>query len=221
MLGGKVKLSSRLSTRDSRPTLLLATRNPGKVREFRRLLDKIPLSLRDLREFPDAPEVLEDGDTYLANARLKALSLARFTGLPCLADDSGIEVDALGGAPGLYSARFAGPGSTDEANRDLLLVRMREVADEQRQARFRCALVVVKPNGDEIAAEGACEGFITREPHGGGGFGYDPIFYYPPASRTTAELRDTEKDRISHRAKACTILVPQLRGLLAADPPDH
>jgi XTP/dITP diphosphohydrolase len=166
--------------------------------------------LTDLREFPDAPEVVEGGDTYLSNARLKALTMARFTARSCLADDSGIEVDALDGAPGIYSARFAGPGSTDEANRALLLERMRDVPEPRRQARFRCVIVVASPDGRELVAEGTCEGFIAREAHGRGGFGYDPVFFYPPARCTTAELSEAEKNRISHRANACAMLAAKL-----------
>jgi len=210
---------SRPSTLDCR--LVLATRNPGKVRELRRLLSDVPITMTDLREFPDAPEVVEDGDSYLANARLKALSIARFTGLPCLADDSGIEVEALEGAPGIHSARFAGPGSSDEANRTLLLERLHEVPDERRQARFRCVIVVAKPGGSVLVAEGICKGLITREPRGGGGFGYDPIFFYPPAGRTTAELSEPEKNQISHRAAACASLVPRLVDFLNADGPNQ
>jgi XTP/dITP diphosphohydrolase len=200
----------RLPAPGPRPRLVLATRNPGKVREVRQLLGQLPIDLKDLREFPDAPEAVEGGVSYVSNARLKAQALASFTGLPCLADDSGIEVDALDGAPGIYSARFAGPGSTDEANRALLLERLRDVPDEQRQARFRCVIVVARPDGHELLAEGTCEGCITREARGRSGFGYDPIFFYPPTRCTAAELSEAEKNRISHRANACAVLVPRL-----------
>jgi XTP/dITP diphosphohydrolase len=203
-----VDSDDRPSTTDFR--LVLATRNPGKVREFRQLLGELPLVLKDLRDFPDAPQVVEDGESYLSNARLKALALARFTGLPCLADDSGIEVDALDGAPGIHSARFAGPGAPDEANRTLILDRLRDIPEERRRARFRCLIVVARPDGQELVAEGTCEGFITREPRGNGGFGYDPVFFYPPTRCTTAELSDEEKNQISHRANACAMLVPRL-----------
>jgi XTP/dITP diphosphohydrolase len=190
--------------------LVLATRNAGKVRELRELLAGLPLVLKDLREFPNAPDVIEDGDTYSSNARLKALTIARFTGVACLADDSGIEVDALDGAPGIYSARFAGAGSTNQANRALLLERLGGVPQQRRRARFRCVIVVARPDGRDLVAEGTCEGFITLEERGEGGFGYDPIFFYPPANRTTAELSEAEKNRISHRANACAALVPRL-----------
>lgn len=210
-------MTNRSPSAGPRPSLLLATRNPGKVREFRQLLGGLSVALKDLRDFPEAPEVAEDGNTYLSNARLKARAMARFTGLPCLADDSGIEVDALGGAPGIHSARFAGPGSTDEANRALLLERLRDVPEPRRRARFRCVIVVAKQDGREIVAEGTCEGFVTREARGNGGFGYDPIFFYPPANRTAAQLSEAEKNRISHRANACAALIPGLLDFLVTE----
>lgn len=184
-------------------TLLVATRNAGKFREFRALLADLPIQLFDLRAFPAAPDVEETGDSYLVNARAKAVALARFIGLPTLADDSGLEVAALGGAPGVQSARFAGPEQASDRNIALLLERLRGVPQERRGARFRCVVVVAQPDGRELVGEGTCEGFITTEPHGMGGFGYDPVFYYPPLKSTFAELAEEEKNRISHRARAC------------------
>ncbi len=202
-------------------TLLIATRNAGKYREFRALLADLPIQLSDLRAFPAAPDVEETGDSYLANARAKAVQLARFTGLPTLADDSGLEVDALGGAPGVRSARFAGANPASGRNIALLLGRLRGVPQERRRARFRCVIVVAQPDGRELVGEGTCEGFITTEPHGTRGFGYDPVFYYPPLKSTFAELAETEKNRISHRARAWAQIraqLPSFLGLPSAGP---
>jgi XTP/dITP diphosphohydrolase len=194
--------------------VVLATRNAGKRREFQVLLAGLGVELEDLTRHPAVPEVEETGDSYLANARLKAAHAARLTGRPSLADDSGLEVDALGGEPGVRSARFAGPRQSSADNVDLLLSRLRGVADERRTARFRCVIVVVKPDGTEIASEGSCEGRITTAPSGGGGFGYDPVFFHPPAGCTFAELAEKEKNRVSHRAQACEQLKRNLAAFL-------
>ena len=200
------------------PTLVIASHNPGKRGEFEQLLGRIGVALLDLTAFPLAPTVAEEGNTYLANARLKALTIARFTQLPALADDSGLEVDALSGAPGVRSARFSAEkerrasnvssevlerGKIDDENTMLLLERLQGVPDPQRTARFRCVIVVAHPDGRELIGDGTCEGVITRAPLGGGGFGYDPVFYYPPAESTFAEMRRVDKDSVSHRAQAC------------------
>lgn len=200
--------------------LVIASGNAGKLREYRALLGDLGLELRSLADFPSAPPVAETGATYVANARAKAHALALHCRLPVLADDSGIEVDALGGAPGVRSARFAADAmqrsapSDDRTNVALLLGRMRRVQDDRRTARFRCAIVVVHPDGRELVAEGACEGLITHAPRGGDGFGYDPVFLYPPFERTFAELSPEEKDRVSHRARAVEQLRPALLGFL-------
>jgi XTP/dITP diphosphohydrolase len=149
-----------------------------------------------------AGEPVEDGLTFETNARIKARFAARATGLPALADDSGLEVDALGGAPGLRSARYGGPGLDDAGRRALLLDALRDVPDDRRTARFRCVIAIVDPQGREWVVEGVAEGTITREPRGEGGFGYDPLFYYPPLGRPFAELDDTEKSDVSHRGRA-------------------
>jgi XTP/dITP diphosphohydrolase len=193
--------------------LVIATGNAGKLREYRALLADLDLELRSLDQVADAPAVEEHGDTYLANARVKAHALAAHCQLPALADDSGLEVDALGGLPGVHSARFAadaGLPSGDQANLSLLLERMRAVPDQRRTARFRCVIVVAWPDGRELVAEGTCEGLIIRVPRGSGGFGYDPVFLYPPAQRTFAELPADEKDRVSHRARAVERLLTLL-----------
>jgi XTP/dITP diphosphohydrolase len=185
-----------------RPVVVIATRNRGKVREIAALLAHAPIELRALDAFPGAPTVEETGATYYDNAALKAHALARFTQLPALADDSGLEVDALGAAPGIRSARFAGDHAADSDNIALLLDRLRGVPPSQRTARFRAVIVVAHPDGREISAEGTCEGLIAEHPCGIDGFGYDPVFYYPPLARTFAEIDAQTKNRISHRTQA-------------------
>jgi XTP/dITP diphosphohydrolase len=193
--------------------LVAATGNAGKLVELRALLDGLDLKLRSLADIAGVATVEEGGDSFLANARLKAHAVAAHAGLPALADDSGLEVDALGGAPGVRSARFAldsGAGAGDAANVALLLVRLRDVPPPQRTARFRCVIVVARPDGSELVADGACAGLIAAAPRGNAGFGYDPVFLYPPLGRTFAELASVEKDRVSHRAAAVAALRPQL-----------
>jgi XTP/dITP diphosphohydrolase len=193
--------------------LLVATRNAGKLHELRLLLADADVELRSLDAYPDAPRVDEIADTYLANAAAKALALACYTQLPALADDSGLEVDALDGAPGVRSARFAGSGASDAENLALLLDRLAGVAPSKRSARFRAVIVVARPDGSGVFTEGVCDGLISDTPRGGGGFGYDPVFFYPPLNRTFAEITPDEKNRISHRACACERLLPLLTTL--------
>jgi XTP/dITP diphosphohydrolase len=203
-------------------TLVLATANAGKVRELRTLLADLDIPLRTLADFPGAPSVAETAPTYLGNARAKAHAVASFCGLPALADDSGLEVDALGGAPGVRSARFAADalGETgDRANTALLLRRLEGVADARRTARFRCVVVVARADGAELTADGLCEGRIARAPSGDAGFGYDPVFVYPPLGRTFAELTSDEKDRVSHRARAIAQLKDSLSAFVANGAP--
>lgn len=198
--------------------LVAATGNAGKLRELRTLLADPALDLRSLADYPDVPAVVEDGESFLANARRKAHAVARHVGLPALADDSGLEVDALGGLPGVRSARFAadaGGAAGDAANVALLLERLRSVPAERRSARFRCAIVVARPDGGELCAEGACEGRIAEAPRGGGGFGYDPVFLW--GERTFAELDREEKDRVSHRAQAIAALRERLAAFLGPE----
>lgn len=194
------------SDSSGRERIVLATANPGKVVELREILgDRFELIARP----EEVPDVVEDADTFEGNARLKAMALAKATGLAALADDSGLEVDALDGAPGVRSARFAGEGAGDDANTARLLDRLRDVtAASARTARFRCVLVLHRPDGSEIVASGACEGRIASEPSGEGGFGYDPVFVPDDGGgRTFAEMPDSEKNRISHRGRALTELV--------------
>jgi XTP/dITP diphosphohydrolase len=189
--------------------LALATRNPGKIGEITRICSDWPVrwhlgrSPEGLEEAdPRWPEAEEKGETYLDNARLKARAVSQALGLPAVADDSGIEVDALDGAPGPVSARFAGPDATDRENLDLLIERIRDVPSEARTARYRCVAACVWPEGREVWAEAVCEGSLITAPRGSGGFGYDPIFVPRNEVRTLAELSPQEKDAISHRGKA-------------------
>jgi XTP/dITP diphosphohydrolase len=186
----------------SRPPLVLATLNRSKGRELASLLHGIPYDVRLLADTPGARLPEETEDTYAGNALLKARAAARFTGHTALADDSGLEVDALGGGPGVRSARFGGPGLDDAARTSLLLKMLGERPGVPRSARFRCAIAIVDAAGRERVVEGAVEGVIAEAPRGSGGFGYDPVFSYPPLGRTFAELTGEEKARLSHRAIA-------------------
>jgi XTP/dITP diphosphohydrolase len=182
--------------------LVVATGNRHKVEEIRAMLADLPVTVRSLAEFPGAPEVVEDGATYRENALKKAWSAAKFTGMPALADDTGLEVDALGGQPGLYAARFAGEGCTFQDNVRKLLLLLEGVPSGQRGARFVCVIALVEPSGREQVVEGELCGRITESQSGGGGFGYDPVFYVPEAGKTLAELTADEKNRVSHRRRA-------------------
>jgi XTP/dITP diphosphohydrolase len=182
--------------------LVLATNNQGKIREIEKMFDLPRLKIRSLRDFPDLPEVVEDGRTFLENAFKKAESCSRATGHPALADDSGLEVDYLKGAPGIYSARFSGADATDEANNRKLLSQLTGVPEEKRTARFVCQMVLYFSEGNWIQTEGFCPGIIAAGPRGEHGFGYDPVFYLPEFGKTMAELPLEEKNRISHRARA-------------------
>jgi len=195
--------------------MLIATLNEGKLREYERLLADVPgLELVTMAALSRRIEVDEDRDTFEGNARKKAMEMAEAAGVPCLADDSGLEVDALGGRPGVYSARYSGEGATDQRNNAKLLEELRGVPDDQRTARFRCAIAVVDADGRELAvADGACEGSIGHEPRGTHGFGYDPLFVPDGYTQTMAELAPETKNQISHRAEAAAKLVPLLREL--------
>jgi XTP/dITP diphosphohydrolase len=220
--------------------LILATRNPGKLREIRALLADLPVEVLPLPE--DAPEVEETAETFAGNAELKARGAARCSvfvircsaemsrGLPSrtpntedhtpntpffvLADDSGLEVDALGGGPGVYSARYAGPGASDAACVAKLLAELQGVPEAARTARFRCAMALLAPDQRLWIVEGTLEGEITHSPRGHNGFGYDPVFLVPDLGRTTAELAPEEKNRISHRGQALAKVADLLRRLL-------
>ena len=189
--------------------LVLATGNQGKAEEFSKLLEGVIEKVISLRELDNPPEVKEDGLTFRDNALKKARTIAQYSGMLTLADDSGLEVDALDGRPGVYSARFSGENATDKSNIEKLLFELGN--NPNRKARFVCVLALVNPNGKEFAVEGYCEGEILDKPRGEGGFGYDPVFYLPDRHKTMAEIDSETKNKISHRAKACELLTEHLR----------
>lgn len=191
--------------------VVLATRNAGKIAELSKLLEGFHLEVRGLDTFPEIGEAPETGDTFRANALEKARFVAGLTGLAAVADDSGLEVDALGGAPGVYSARYAGEKAGDAANNAKLMAALSGIPPGRRRARFRCVMAAAAPNGETLLAEGAWEGEIAVELTGEGGFGYDPLFFDPALGRTAAQLTREEKNAVSHRGKA-------LRALLASWP---
>lgn len=199
-----------------RPRIVLATRNRGKLNELRQILRGLDadVELVDLDEFPGAPDVPETGETFEQNALLKARSLAAFTGLPAIADDSGIAVEALNGMPGIFSARWAGSHGDDQANLDLLIGQIHDVPDARRGAAFVCAAALALPDGRERAVRGELAGHLLRDRRGEGGFGYDPIFVPDGDTRTTAELTAEEKNAISHRGQAFRQLAALLPELL-------
>ncbi len=182
--------------------LLVATHNRGKILEYRALLSDLPLAVTWLDEQGIAEDVEETGATFVANASLKAAAYAQLTGLWTWADDSGLEVDALDGRPGVYSARYGGPGLSDADRYRRLLAELAAIAPEQRTARFRCVIALAIPGGPIYTAEAAVEGLIVDEPRGAHGFGYDPVFFIPEQQRTMAELEPALKNRISHRGRA-------------------
>ena len=193
------------------PKLLLATNNKGKVREYKALLQGLPFVLVSPAELGINTEVDEVGKSLEDNARLKATALARESRLLTLADDSGLEVDALGGEPGRLSARYAGEGASDIDRVNYLLARLKDVPGEKRSARFRCVIAIATPDGKVELCSGECHGFITLEPRGKEGFGYDPIFYLPELDKTMAELTLEEKNKVSHRGKAAREAIKLLR----------
>ena len=183
-------------------TLLLATTNEHKLKEFRTILRELPFTLLSLRDVQLDMDVDETGTTFVENALLKAHAYARAANMLSLADDSGLEIDALGGAPGVYSARFAGRDMPYTERFRLILARLQDVSVSQRTARFRCAIALAEPTGYTRVVEGAIEGIIAESPRGENGFGYDPIFLVPEYGKTTAEMAPEEKHRISHRGRA-------------------
>ena len=201
--------------------LLVATTNPGKFAEVQAFLDNLPLRLISLRDFANPPAVVEDGDTFEANALKKARTLAQFSGLLTLADDSGIEVDALGGAPGIFSARYCGEEGNDDKNNQKLLAELTNVLEGQRTARFVCALALCALTGGGIkewTIRESCEGRIAFSLVGSQGFGYDPLFYYPPLDKTFGEIDRTTKATVSHRGKALKKLAEILPSLVDLAP---
>ena len=180
--------------------LVIATRNKGKKFEIKELLKDFPLDIKSLDDFGPIPHVEEDGDTFDENAYKKASFTARVLGFPALADDSGLLVEALDGAPGVYSARYAGEDATDEQRCQKLLQEME--GKSNRNAKFECVISIAVPTGAALTYEAVCEGLIAEQPAGSNGFGYDPVFYYPPLNKTFGELTIEEKSLVSHRGKA-------------------
>ncbi len=198
------------------PLLVLGTRNRKKREEIVDILGDLPLELGDLSQWPEAPEVDEDGETFEANARKKAVVLSRALGQWVLGEDSGLVVPALNGRPGVYSARYAGKQGDDEANNDLLLAELARLPDDRRDAYYVCTAVLADPKGEvQAVTEGRCHGVIIKERRGTGGFGYDPLFLIPEFHRTFGELSPRVKHALSHRARALAQLRPALRRLLA------
>lgn len=193
-------------------TLVIATGNPGKTAEIRDLLKGFPINIKNLEDFGPLPPVVEDGDTFDENAYKKASFVSKILGLPALADDSGLVVEALGGAPGVYSARYAGENASDRQRYTKLLDEMK--GQTNRRAAFECVLSLAVPTGAALTYEARCEGVIAEKPAGDGGFGYDPVFYYPPLKKTFGELSREAKSRISHRGKALLELRAELDKVL-------
>ena len=182
--------------------LVIATTNQGKLKEIREILKGLDVKVKSLADFPKCPEVIEDGETFRENALKKAREVAAHTGRFTLADDSGLMVDALDGAPGIYSARFAGKDADDLKNNKKLLKMLKDTPDKERGAKFVCVLALVSPAGVEKVLKGVVKGRITHGMRGARGFGYDPLFYYAPARMTFAEMGPEEKNKVSHRARA-------------------
>lgn len=197
-------------------TLVLATRNPHKVEELAAMLTGLPVTVLSFTDFPDMPEVVEDGETLEENAAKKAVEVAAFTGLPALADDTGLEVDALGGAPGVRSARYSGEGADAPRNNLKLLSELSGVSGPARSAAFRCVVALALPGGEVRTVEGATRGVILEAERGEGGFGYDPLFLPDGHDRAYAEMSADEKNAISHRGKAVRNARELVLGLVAA-----
>jgi XTP/dITP diphosphohydrolase len=193
--------------------LVIATRNRGKSAEIRRLLNHPELEIKDLNDFGPLPEIVEDGVTFDDNAYKKASFTAKMLGLPALADDSGLEVEALGGAPGVHSARYAGVNASDADNNDRLLREMTGISN--RKASFCCVLSLAAPTGFALTYEAHCDGIILESPRGSHGFGYDPLFFFPPNGKTFAEMTTEEKLQVSHRGKALEELQAELDKVIA------
>ncbi len=192
--------------------MVIATRNSGKTAEIHDLLQGFPIRIRNLDDFGPIPEVEEDGKTFEENAYKKASITARILGLPALADDSGLVVAALGGAPGIHSARYGGEAATDADRCTQLLAEMKGQSD--RRAAFECVISIAVPAGPALTYEARCDGLLAEKPVGSNGFGYDPIFYFPPLNKTFAELTRDEKSRVSHRGKALSELRLEMEKVL-------
>jgi XTP/dITP diphosphohydrolase len=196
--------------RDTGVELVLATGNKHKLKEFQAFLSGAAIRIVSLEAYPGCPAAVEDGETFVDNALKKARTVAAYTGRMAMADDSGLEVDCLGGAPGVWSARYAGPGSTDEDNNRRLLRELAGVPDAGRQAQFRCVIAVVDPAGAELTVAGGCRGRIVHAPRGTRGFGYDPLFLDETSGMTFGEMNSDQKNAVSHRARAVRALEKEL-----------
>lgn len=194
--------------------IVLATTNQGKAKEFAVLLQGLSVEIETLKDYPEIGDIVEDGQTFKENALIKARTVAKATGKLAVADDSGLMVDALDGAPGIYSARFAGEDKNDAKNTAKLLALLQDTPQEARGAQFCCAIAIVLPDGREYTTEGICRGEIAFAPAGDGGFGYDPVFLVPQWGKTFAELTMSEKNAISHRGKANAQALVILRELI-------
>lgn len=194
--------------------IVAATANIDKIKEIREKLLSVPgLTIIPVSEIMDAPEIPKDAETFEGNALIKARTICSLTGMPAMADDSGLVVDALNGEPGVYSARYGGPGLDDKGRYMLLLEKMADIPDGSRQARFVCVIAIVLPDGREFTTTGRCEGSISRSPAGDSGFGYDPVFYIAEKKKTMAQLSMSEKNSLSHRGKALEKAAVILKGL--------
>ena len=194
--------------------IVLATKNKGKIKEMRQLLAPMHIEVLSLADFAPVDDAEENGATFAENAMIKACYYFAHTGIPCLADDSGLEVDALGGRPGVYSARYSGEDATDQTNNAKVLQEMEGVEAEKRTARFRCSMALVG-DGTELTTDGTCEGILLTEERGSGGFGYDPLFYVPKFERTLAEMSSDEKNGISHRGAAVRKMAERIAEMMA------
>jgi XTP/dITP diphosphohydrolase len=192
--------------------IVLATTNKGKTKEMKDILKDYPIEIKNLSDFGPIPEVIEDGETFDDNAYKKAAFTAKVLGYPALADDSGLCVDALDGAPGVYSARYAGENATDADNVAKLLEALKD--EDNRKAAFQCVISIAVPTGAALTYEGRCEGILTREPAGENGFGYDPLFFFPEFNKTFAQLSLAEKARVSHRGKALKEVTDEMDKIL-------
>jgi len=192
--------------------IVLATTNKGKTREIQKLLENTSVEIKNLSDFGPIPEIIEDGATFDDNAYKKASLTARFLGYPAMADDSGLCVDALEGAPGVYSARYAGENATDQDNVEKLLKDME--GQENRSAGFKCVISIAVPTGAALTYEGECRGVLTTEPQGDNGFGYDPLFFYPELNKTFAQLTVEEKGKVSHRGRALKQVADEMNKII-------
>ncbi len=198
--------------------IVVATKNAGKMKEIDELAQGLPIEFLNLNDFEGTPEVIEDGLTFEENALKKARETFTHTGIPSLADDSGLCVDALNGRPGVFSARYSGADVPDSARYMKILEELNGVAYEQRGAKFVCVLALVAADGDELVIRGECSGKIINEPRGSNGFGYDPIFFYEPSGLTFAQMSKDEKNLVSHRSNAMKKLFQELRNLSFDEP---